>query len=63
LVPSACSSLRAKFKVFVVGDRQPTRPKCGVPMVLRTANRGGQAGKQFFGGSNYPKCREIYSFG
>lgn len=37
---------------------QPTCPKCGVPMVKRTANRGGQAGKSFFGCPNFPRCRE-----
>lgn len=38
---------------------QPTCPKCGVPMVLRTATRGDQAGNQFYGCPNFPKCREI----
>lgn len=39
----------------------PTCPKCGVPMVLRTAERGPNAGKQFYGCTNYPKCREVRS--
>lgn len=34
----------------------PLCPKCGVPMVLRTA-RG--SGRQFYGCVNYPKCREV----
>ena len=36
----------------------PQCPKCGVPMVLRTASKGKRAGQQFFGCRNYPKCRE-----
>lgn len=40
------------------GDTSRTCPKCGVPMVLRTASKGEQAGRQFYGCPNYPKCRE-----
>ena len=32
-------------------------PKCGGKMVLRTAKRGVNVGSQFWGCSNYPKCR------
>jgi hypothetical protein len=32
-------------------------PKCGSDMVLRTAKKGVNAGKQFWGCSAYPKCR------
>ena len=32
-------------------------PVCGNLLVLRTARRGSNAGKQFYGCSNYPKCR------
>jgi hypothetical protein len=35
----------------------PYCPKCGVKMVLRTASKGEHQGKQFYGCSNYPKCR------
>jgi hypothetical protein len=34
-------------------------PKCGKPMVLRTAKRGANAGNQFWGCSAYPKCRMV----
>ncbi len=34
-------------------------PKCGMPMVLRTARNGNSQGKQFFGCSAYPKCRTV----
>ena len=32
-------------------------PRCGKPLVLRTAKKGGNAGKQFYGCSGFPKCR------
>jgi len=32
-------------------------PKCGAPMVLRTAQRGSHAGQQFWGCSRFPGCR------
>ena len=32
-------------------------PGCGSPMVLRTARRGRNQGKQFWGCTRYPKCR------
>lgn len=34
-------------------------PKCNVPMVLRKASRGQNAGKEFYGCTNYPNCKEI----
>lgn len=34
----------------------PTCPRCGNPMVLRTAKRGAKAGKSFWGCSTYPAC-------
>lgn len=35
----------------------PTCPQCGSAMVMRTAKRGANAGSQFWGCPNYPKCR------
>lgn len=32
-------------------------PTCGKPMVLRTARKGLNSGKQFWGCSGYPECR------
>ena len=32
-------------------------PRCGSPLALRTAKRGANAGKQFYGCNNYPKCK------
>ena len=34
-----------------------TCPNCGKPLVIRTAKRGANAGKRFFGCSGYPACR------
>ncbi len=34
-------------------------PKCGSELVLRTAKKGSNAGKQFFGCSAFPKCKYI----
>lgn len=37
----------------------PVCGKCGIEMVLRTARKGANAGNQFWGCANYPKCREM----
>ena len=34
-------------------------PHCGAPLILRTAQKGTRAGKQFYGCSAFPKCRYI----
>lgn len=34
-------------------------PKCGGELILRTAKKGDNAGNQFYGCSNFPKCRFI----
>lgn len=33
--------------------------KCGKPMVLRTTRKGDNAGKQFLGCSDFPRCRVV----
>jgi len=38
-------------------DRIPSCPKCGKLTVLRTARSGRNAGRQFWGCSDYPNCR------
>jgi hypothetical protein len=40
-------------------DNTPLCPKCGTPMVVRTVSKGDHKGKQFYGCSNYPKCRQM----
>lgn len=39
----------------------PSCPKCGSPMVWRTAKRGENAGASFWGCSQYPECRGVRS--
>lgn len=34
-------------------------PRCGGNLILRTSTKGSNKGKQFYGCSNYPKCRYI----
>jgi hypothetical protein len=37
----------------------PLCPKCGIPLLLRTVRKGAHVGKQFYGCTNYPQCREM----
>jgi very-short-patch-repair endonuclease len=37
-------------------------PKCGSPMVLRTAKSGPNQGKQFWGCTNYPRCNGVVKY-
>lgn len=37
-------------------------PKCNSILLLRTATKGTNAGKQFYGCSNFPKCRYIQKY-
>ncbi|MFC1818246.1 DUF2034 domain-containing protein [Thermodesulfobacteriota bacterium] len=43
-------------------DDIPSCPQCGNSMVLRTAKKGSNAGKQFWGCSNFPKCRSTMAY-
>jgi len=43
----------------VLDDPVPSCPLCGAQMLLRTATRGANAGRQFWGCSTYPACRGI----
>ena len=40
-------------------EKIPPCPKCGKPMVLRTAKAGKNAGNQFWGCSAYPECKGV----
>ena len=40
-------------------EQIPQCPRCNGNLVLRTAIRGANAGNQFYGCSNYPKCKYI----
>ena len=37
-------------------------PECGGNLVLRTAKQGANAGKQFYGCSNFPKCKYVRNY-
>jgi len=37
----------------------PVCPRCGIPMVLRTASKGRAKGTKFYGCANYPKCTQV----
>jgi hypothetical protein len=45
----------------VQGDapQTPLCPRCGIPMLVRTARTGARAGQQFYGCKNFPSCREM----
>ncbi|MCX7748513.1 MAG: DUF2726 domain-containing protein [Clostridia bacterium] len=44
---------------FTTIDQIPVCSKCKVPMTIRTAKSGDNKGKNFYGCTNYPKCKEI----
>jgi hypothetical protein len=44
---------------IAASNQVPVCPKCGQPMVLRTAEVGVNKGKRFWGCVNYPKCKVI----
>ncbi len=52
-------AIAIKTKTFQEETNSPICPKCSIPMVKRKATRGANAGKEFYGCPNYPKCREI----
>jgi restriction system protein len=72
LIQQARSSLRSRAApvpprqpqlLGVRPERQPDMqtsvpdcPKCSAPMVRRTARKGANAGAQFWGCSNFPRC-------
>ncbi len=39
-------------------NKVPTCPKCEIPMVLRIATKGPNAGNKFYGCVNYPQCKQ-----
>jgi len=45
----------------IIADKtaQTLCPKCGSPMVQREVKKGEQAGKAFWGCSQYPRCRAV----
>lgn len=47
---------------MALGGNSPKCPSCGRPMVLRTARKGRFAGRQFYGCSGYPYCKQTLDF-
>ena len=56
--PTAKSSVPEKSPAATATD-VPLCPKCGIPMVQRTAKRGPNVGQSFFGCPNYPKYNAV----
>lgn len=46
-------------RILYEQQNMPKCPYCGSNLVIRTARNGPRAGKQFYGCSNYPKCRYL----
>ena len=57
--PSSSAPQAVVSPVGVKSGTAPLCPTCGIPMVLRTASRGGSRGEQFYGCTNYPRCRSV----
>ena len=43
-------------------EEVPLCPDCGIEMVLRTAQKGAYAGRQFYGCPNFPQCRQTMPY-
>lgn len=49
------------FAKVTTGDyTTPTCPQCGIKMVRREAGKGRAVGNEFWGCSNYPRCRQTF---
>lgn len=47
-------------KAFTGDYSTPTCPRCDIKMTLRTSNKGPQAGSEFWGCPNYPRCHQTF---
>ncbi len=56
--PAATESTPLPAEAADAQEGIPACPKCGVSIALRTASKGEQSGRQFYGCQNFPKCRE-----
>ena len=43
----------------ILSDKRKYCPRCERPLVVRTAMKGGKRGEQFWGCSDFPRCRYI----
>lgn len=51
------AAVKENAKCDIITEEILACPQCGSPLVLRTAKKGSNAGKQFYGCSTFPKCR------
>ncbi|MFT5725900.1 MAG: ribosomal protein L37AE/L43A [Desulforhopalus sp.] len=56
------SSPRNKTKVEKQNSTVPICPKCGSKMVKRVAKKGKKAGEEFWGCSDFPRCRSVLPY-
>ena len=59
IIKKVLSSPEATVQTESPATANPVCNKCGAEMVLRTAQKGDNAGNRFWGCSNFPKCRNI----
>lgn len=48
-------------KAAVLAEQAVHCPRCGAPMIRRKASRGANAGREFWGCSNFPECKGTVS--
>ena len=53
------STLSSYVQEVSVSQNDNSCLKCGKPMVLRTTRKGDNVAKQFWGCSDYPRCRVV----
>lgn len=56
-----CMPKSVAVPVDVQAETDPSCPRCGSDMVRRVARQGGNAGREFWGCSSYPRCNGITS--
>ena len=59
VAPTQASTAASPAPSTMKDDSSPNCLKCGSKMLLRTAKSGANAGGQFWGCSNFPRCRSV----
>ena len=60
-VPPASRAASTSAPVDLEAPPIPHCPSCGTPMKLRTAGKGANAGLEFWGCSNFPRCKRTWA--